>query len=150
MSTRSRIAIKLADDNFLSVYCHNDGYPSWVGSTLLKHFNTKEKAMELIALGNLSSLHESIEKPEGHSFDHRIEGYTVAYGRDRGEKGQEAAKSYSVAQMIRAANDSDGEYIYLFDCETNKWGYSTLSIAYKQKSKTQWIELTPENTKPRR
>ncbi len=146
MSTRSRIAIKISDSEFKSVYCHNDGYPSWVGKTLLNHYNTKELALALIALGDLSSLHESIEKPEGHSFDHRIEGYTVAYTRDRGETDCEGKKSCSVYEMIKAANNSDAVYIYLFDCDKNKWFYAQTIHAVKQKSKTQWIELTDNNT----
>jgi len=146
MSTRSRIAVKISDDNFQSVYCHNDGYPSWVGRTLLQHYNTKDKALKLIALGDLSSLDESIEKPEGHSFDNRIDGYSVAYDRDRGEIGCEAKKNFSIIGIISAANNSDGDYIYLFDCDKNKWFYAQTIHAIKAKSKTQWIELTDKNT----
>lgn len=147
MSTRCRIAVKISDSEFKSVYCHNDGYPSWIGKTLLKYYNIKELALALVALGDLSSLHESIEKPKGHSFDHRIEGYTVAYGRDRGETGTKAHESKSVYGVIKAANDSDGEWIYLFDCDKNKWFYAQTIHAVKQKSKTEWFELTAENTR---
>ena len=48
MSTRSRIGILLPDDSILSVYHHFDGYPEWLGVTLEEHFNTYEKASELI------------------------------------------------------------------------------------------------------
>jgi len=48
MSTRSRIGILLPDDSILSVYHHWDGYPEWLGVTLEEHFNTYEKASELI------------------------------------------------------------------------------------------------------
>jgi len=30
MATRSRIALQLTDDSFLSVYHHWDGYPEWL------------------------------------------------------------------------------------------------------------------------
>ena len=55
MSTRSRIGILLPDDSILSVYHHWDGYPEWLGMTLEEHFNTYEKASELIDGGNMSN-----------------------------------------------------------------------------------------------
>ena len=38
---------------YLGVYCHSDGYPSGVGATLLKHFDTYEKVLNLVSLGDL-------------------------------------------------------------------------------------------------
>jgi len=55
MSTRSRIGIQLADDSILSVYCHYDGYPEFNGVKLVEHFNSYEKAAELIDGGDMSS-----------------------------------------------------------------------------------------------
>ena len=54
MATRSRIGIQLKDDSVLSVYHHWDGYPEWLGKQLVEHFNTKEKATELIDGGDMS------------------------------------------------------------------------------------------------
>ena len=56
MATRSRIGLQLADDSILSVYCHWDGYPEFNGVKLLEHFNSYEKAAELIDGGDISSL----------------------------------------------------------------------------------------------
>ena len=61
MSTRSRIGILLPDDSILSVYHHFDGYPEWLGMTLEEHFNTYEKASELIDGGNMSSCYSDNE-----------------------------------------------------------------------------------------
>ena len=61
MSTRSRIGILLPDDSILSVYHHWDGYPEWLGVTLQEHFNTYEKASELIDGGNMSSCYSDNE-----------------------------------------------------------------------------------------
>ena len=61
MSTRSRIGILLPDDSILSVYHHFDGYPEWLGVTLEEHFNTYEKASELIDGGNMSSCYSDNE-----------------------------------------------------------------------------------------
>jgi hypothetical protein len=55
MATRSRIGIMLADESVLSVYHHWDGYPEWLGRILQTHYNTREKASELIDGGDMSS-----------------------------------------------------------------------------------------------
>ena len=55
MATRSRIGIQLSDGSILSSYHHYDGYPSWLGRVLKTHYNTKEKASELIDGGDMSS-----------------------------------------------------------------------------------------------
>ena len=56
MATRSRIGILLADKSILSVYCHLDGYPEFNGVKLEEHFNSYEKASELIDGGDISCL----------------------------------------------------------------------------------------------
>ena len=56
MATRSRIGIKLKDESVLSVYCHWDGYPEFNGKKLQEHFNSYEKAAELIDGGDISAL----------------------------------------------------------------------------------------------
>ena len=55
MSTRARIGILLPDDSILSVYHHFDGYPEGLGVKLKEHYNTYEKASELIDGGNMSN-----------------------------------------------------------------------------------------------
>ena len=64
MSTRSRIGILLPDDSILSVYHHWDGYPEWLGVTLEEHFNTYEKASELIDGGNMGCCYSDNEYDE--------------------------------------------------------------------------------------
>jgi hypothetical protein len=56
MGTRSRIGIQLSDESILSIYSHFDGYPEFNGVKLVEHFNTKEKAQELVDLGDISCL----------------------------------------------------------------------------------------------
>jgi len=56
MGTRSRIGIQLKDDSILSVYCHWDGYPEFNGVKLIEHFNSYDKAAELIDGGDISAL----------------------------------------------------------------------------------------------
>jgi len=56
MSTRSRIGLQLSDGSVISIYCHFDGYPEFNGVKLVEHFNSYEKAAELIDLGDISCL----------------------------------------------------------------------------------------------
>jgi hypothetical protein len=56
MSTRSRIGLELTDGSVISIYCHFDGYPKFNGVKLVEHFNSYEKAAELIDLGDISCL----------------------------------------------------------------------------------------------
>ena len=55
MATRGRIGIKLTDGSILSAYHHWDSYPQGLGVNLVKHFNSYEKASELIDGGDMSA-----------------------------------------------------------------------------------------------
>ena len=56
MATRGRIGVQLADGSILSIYSHWDNYPSFAGVKLVEHFNSYEKAAELIDGGDISCL----------------------------------------------------------------------------------------------
>jgi hypothetical protein len=128
MSTRSRVAVKVSYNSvtvggrdieagqIIHAYVHYDGYPFNMMPILTKHYDTEEKVIELISHGDMSSLAESCEKPEGHSFDNKIKGYTVYYGRDRGEEGTE----FALGNWNEAKNEE--EYGYFF--EDGKWTWT--------------------------
>jgi hypothetical protein len=81
MATRSRIGIELKDGSILSAYHHWDGYPEWLGRILTTHYNSKDKASELIDGGDMSSCWSNRtwegELPEGQ--------YAPEYYSQRGE-----------------------------------------------------------------
>jgi hypothetical protein len=113
MATRSRIAIQNEDGTVTSIYCHWDGYPEYNGNMLVSHFKNRDKVKKLIALGSLSLLAPEIEAPEGHTFSDPVEGYTVAYSRDRGE-------SLDISHHMDANSYFSGdieEYGYLYTLE---------------------------------
>lgn len=112
MSTRSRIVVENPDQTFDSIYVHSDGYPSYEGAMLLKHYTDPEKIAALLDIGSVSFIAASTECPEGHSFQHPVKGYCVAYGRDRGEKGTEARRNEVELPL-------EEEYTYLF--KNNQW-----------------------------
>jgi hypothetical protein len=116
MSTRSRIGIKLKDGKVRSVYCHHDGYLEWMGRQLLEHYNSEAKAGDLIALGDLSSVHPQVNPTPGvhHSYDAPQPGVTVAYGRDRGEQSPATEHADEVGFLSAAE-----EYSYLW--KNDRW-----------------------------
>lgn len=119
MATRSTIGIRNEKGEIKAVYCHNDGYPDWVGRVLVENYNTIEKIEELLTLGDLSSLGERVNPNEGedHSFENRAEGVTVAYHRDRGEKLIEAKKFSDIKEVMDYYSWND--YYYIF--EGDEW-----------------------------
>lgn len=122
MSTRSYICIEQENKSYKRVYCHSDGYLEYNGEMLITHYNSRELAEKIIALGNLSVLKERLYPTEGsnHNFDYdlREEGVTVAYGRDRGETGQEAHE----VNYRNLDTDNCIDYTYIFTKE-NVWMY---------------------------
>ena len=109
MATRARIALQLTEDSFLSVYHHWDGYPQWLGVTLNKKFNTREKVAELIDGGDISCCDSdtdwNLEKVENH----------VQYYNDRGDN-TEPALHLNIDDYF----DVGEEYAYVYTLD-HEW-----------------------------
>jgi hypothetical protein len=69
MSTRSRIGIQNQDGSVSSIYCHFDGYPEGVGTTLNEHYSNRQKLNMLINLGDISIFGENVSTMDEHSFN---------------------------------------------------------------------------------
>lgn len=123
MSTRSFIAKQIGDDEYLTIYCHSDGYLSYNGAMLIDHYNSEEKVDELLKLGDLSCLCKKLNpdpsKPHSFDYDERQKDVTVAYGRDRGEQNTEA-QTMSLEELDNSNNWTD--YVYIFN-KDNGWKY---------------------------
>lgn len=124
MSTRCRIAIKKQDGSYDSIYCHNDGYPEGVGLTLVNYYKDEKKVRDLIALGDISSLGQTLDyKPTfgDPDFDmskyHKYKG-TTDYNRWRNE-GTHAEHSENIDDLRDIAMDNGAEYLYIYD--NGKW-----------------------------
>ena len=117
MSTPSTISVKIGNQ-IKNIYCHFDGRPSNNGGILLNHYNSQKLAEKVISLGDLSILDISMDKPEGHTFKHRVEGYSVAFNRDRGEKGTRAIVFNDYDAMM---NYLDDNYTYNYYWDGEKW-----------------------------
>ena len=102
MATRSHIAYQDKETNKIHmVYCHWDGYLSYNGKVLLRHYNEYDKIVKLISKGDFSSLYEDIERVD-YCDEHKDTKPTIY------DKEQDMAKE---------------EYNYLF--KNNKWYYCT-------------------------
>lgn len=86
MSTNSTIAVK-THNGYKAIYCHNDGYPSYMYPMLRDWYDTEERATALVALGDASFIAKRLvpSQASGHSFDHPEEGVSIFYHRDRSE-----------------------------------------------------------------
>jgi hypothetical protein len=115
MSTRSNIAIELPNKKVKAIYCHSDGYPYGVGTTLMDYYNSYEKALELFNYGDASYIDESIDKC---SF----------YHRDWNRK-LDKARTYrdEWIYMRGLSGDAFIEYVYIF--KNNEWYISELKTA---------------------
>jgi hypothetical protein len=115
MSTRSRIGVEVPGSSIISIYVHHDGYYSHHAPLLLNHYVTLLSVLDLMQLGDLSSLGETPKE-------------CVAYGRDRGEKDTHAQTSFTEGDF----KEFFEEYNYLY--RNGKW-WTT------QKRDGQWIDL---------
>lgn len=105
MGTRSRIGILLEDDSILSVYCHWDGYPEFNGIKLQEHFNSYEKAAELIDGGDLSSLWTDTDWNREPTEERRPLYYS--------ERGDMTEPRYDMSLKTYLANGEEYAYVFM-------------------------------------
>jgi len=125
MATRSSIGARQKDGTIKEIYCHWDGYPECVGATLAEHYTDPEKVAQLLDLGDLSSLENTIE-----------ETYLTSFGR-RGEAKNEAQTHESEEQWEAVALESGIEFLYLFKfnpfAKAYEWSFFSVS--------PRWVKL---------
>lgn len=99
MSTHASITLEKMDGTKTSIYCHYDGYIEWAGIVLQRYYYTVEKIEELLELGDLSQLGETLEKCD-------------AYHRDHGEKLKHSCVRGEYNYTFR---ESDGAWFVEYD-----------------------------------
>lgn len=116
MSTPSFIGVFCKEGIIKFVYCHSDGYPSYLGKMLLEHYNTTELATALVNLGDISMVRERLAPDEGeeHSFKTPVRegpkgGVTTAYHRDRKEPFEICCMSVDTDDVSADAKKKFGE-----------------------------------------
>lgn len=95
--------------NYIAIYHHWDGYPTALGRELLDNYNSYEKALNLMSLGNCSSIMSG-------GFNDRPNFITpYALGHDCKDQWNEEAKP----KLLDKPNDWRKQYTYVF--ENNQW-----------------------------
>ena len=111
MSTNSTVAVK-TEKGYKTIYCHFDGYFSYMYPMLNDYYGTYERAEALVSLGDASSINKRMvpSLDSGHSFDHPEKDVCVFYHRDRGEPWSGVAPAmYSKEEAIHSY------YSYVFE-----------------------------------
>ena len=135
MSTRGSIAIceRMGKGKVKWIYSHWDNYLSCNGALLLLYYRKQSKIEELINTGSISSLKAEIGQK--HDFDNPTPGWTIFYGRDRGE--DDELTHVQTTDCCKFMVEACEEYIYLFVIEEQKW-------YYRKDGDNEFSLLTPE------
>lgn len=112
MATSSIIAVKI-DDDYKSIYCHNDGYPEYMYPMLRDWYGTQERAEALVGFGDASFIAKRLvpSQDSDHHFDHPEKDVSIFYHRDRGESWYQNMPGI----MTREETLSCQYYVYLFE-----------------------------------
>ncbi len=132
MATRSRIALQLTEDAFVSVYHHWDGYPEWLGVTLKEKFNTREKVAELIDGGDVSCCDSDTDWDRNELKTSR-----PLYYNERGEK-TEPKLHLNIDEYFEIGE----EYAYVFTLD-HEWECYALSHSYNEDYKRTGTNIKP-------
>lgn len=97
MATRGYFGIQTDNGSILSIYNHFDSDDA--GEILRTHYNSKQAATNLIAMGDCSKLRENLET-------------SVFYKRDRNEAGCHPDSDPDLATYLELLEDVP--YLYLF------------------------------------
>lgn len=111
MGTRSTITAKCSDGVFRTVYCNFDGYKTGVGKMLKEHYTDLKKLEELLKLGPICTLAQEITCPPGHTYKTPVDGYTVAFVRDRGDDFW-VGEGKSAKAAIESIGGEEFNYVY--------------------------------------
>ena len=114
MSTHSQIGV-MHGNVCKSIYCHSDGYLSYVGKVLLKHYDSA-KANHLVSMGDMSMLGKEIGEKVDFNASMEYDADYVAsqcrfYDRDRGETGVEFATDLTFESFLDRVSGCDYYYI---------------------------------------
>lgn len=100
MSTHCGIAVK-TDRGYRTIYCHNDGYPSYMYPVLTESYNSEALASLLISGGNASFIAKKFSPTTTtHSFDRPEKDVCIFYYRDRGESWGDCSPEYYTKEQL--------------------------------------------------
>lgn len=98
----------MEEDAIVGVYCHHDGYPSYLGDVLLNNYKDLD-VWKLIALGDMSAAGKTLDKCDPYAECEEPETLMPRFHHDLNE-----IYHYQ----------SDFEYVYLWNPKDRKWYYN--------------------------
>lgn len=113
MATRSNIGMLMEQKTVKEIYCQFDGDPAHHGRILLRDYNSRDKAEQLISLGSIRVLGERIENCERY--------------------GEEPEVTSLEEYTNRAGDETWSEYFYLYD-PSKGW-------MMREDDQHEWIDL---------
>ena len=118
MATRSLIGINLDNGLTKIIYCHWDGYPSNNGQLLINNYTSPAAVVELMGLGDLSSLEETPAE-------------CTAYHRDRNEPWSSVEpRDVNTSELAIVANDYGVDYVYIYN---NEYEWECYRLGYPER-----------------
>ena len=116
MATRSLIGMNLDNGITKLIYCHWDGYPEHNGQLLVNNYTSPSAVFDLLELGDLSNLGESLTS-------------STAYHRDRKEPwGMVEPRDVNTSELDVVSKDYGVDYVYIYNNEY-EWECSRLDYA---------------------
>lgn len=122
MATRSFIAKLQEDGTYKGVYCHNDGYPEYIGKELLRYFNNSESIDELMQDGDLSFIDNEVKKTSLMVQLEQEYGYRPNKDNLDDNYYFNPTIFYNFDDLLKYSYYSGCEYLYIF--KDNKWFYN--------------------------
>ena len=110
MSTNSTIAFENEDGTVFQISCHWDGYIEHNGRLLYEHWQDPVKILQLMQLGDLSSLGKEIGRQQ--NFSNRNNDWCLAYGRDRNESDVGARNFENFDQYTMYCDFAEYNYVF--------------------------------------
>jgi hypothetical protein len=116
MATRSLIGINLNNGITKVIYCHWDGYPEHNGQLLVNNYTSPSAVFDLLELGDLSTLGESLTS-------------STAYHRDRKEPwGMVEPRDVNQSELAGVGADYGVDYVYTYNNEF-EWECHRLNVS---------------------
>lgn len=107
---------------YLGVYCHHDGYINGVGKELIENYDTEEKILNLLCMGDLSNVCQGVSSYESWRNENNTEAEVIdetceriGYSWGDENKCEEKRIPAIVGGKLSAEWALKEEYAYLFD-----------------------------------
>lgn len=135
MSTRARVALRVKENEVISSYIHNDGYPLGLGKLLKDNYMNFDKIKKSIELGDASSWDKEIGSQ--NDFYNKKEGINVYYNRDRGDSWEDVKPLIGTfKETYQYFYQSAEQYLYYFSFDGNgEFKFSIIERDKKRKRK---------------